>query len=102
MPPKKFLKPKPKGKVKPQGPQSENDFLDAADEFEQAAGKWRAGDAAKATRFFKRAIDTYDEGLKHHPQSFDLAYNKYVRLSRQAALSANDVQSKPSVQHHRR
>jgi hypothetical protein len=78
MPPKKFLKPKPKGKVKPQGPQSENDFLEAADEFEQAAGKWRAGDATKATRFFKRAIDTYDEGLKRHPQSFDLAYNKYV------------------------
>ncbi|KAH7402707.1 hypothetical protein BKA66DRAFT_7145 [Pyrenochaeta sp. MPI-SDFR-AT-0127] len=78
MAPKKrdFLKPKPKGKAKAQEPQSENDFLEAADEFEQAAGKWRAGDAAKATRFFNRAIDTYNEGLKRYPRSFDLAYNK--------------------------
>jgi hypothetical protein len=77
MPPKKnFLKPKPKSKAKAQEPQSENDFLEAADEFEQAAGKWRAGDAAKATRFFNRAINAYDEGLKRYPMSFDLAYNK--------------------------
>ncbi|KAJ4374205.1 hypothetical protein N0V83_002946 [Neocucurbitaria cava] len=78
MPPKRkdFLKPKQKGKAKAQEPQSENDFLEAADEFEQAAGKWRAGDAAKATRFFNRAIDTYNEGLKRYPRSFDLAYNK--------------------------
>ncbi|RYN53012.1 hypothetical protein AA0118_g9896 [Alternaria tenuissima] len=76
MPPKKFLKPKPKGKIKPPEPETENDFLEAADEFEQAAGKWRAGDAAKAVRFFNRAIDAYNEGLKRHPQSFDLAYNK--------------------------
>ncbi|KNG46237.1 hypothetical protein DDE82_008113 [Stemphylium lycopersici] len=78
MPPKRkdFLKPKPKGKMKPQEPQTENDFLEAADEHEQAAGKWRAGDAAKAARFFNRAIDAYNDGLKCHPQSFDLAYNK--------------------------
>lgn len=74
-----MLKPKPKGKLKAPEPQSENDFLEAADEHEQAAGKWRAGDAAKATRFFNRAIDAYTEGLKRHPQSFDLAYNKFVR-----------------------
>jgi hypothetical protein len=82
MPPKMktFLKPKPKSKVKAQEPQSENDFLEAADEHEQAAGKWRAGDAAKATRFFNRAIDTYNEGLKRYPTSFDLAYNKSVQL----------------------
>ncbi|KAH6620324.1 hypothetical protein C7974DRAFT_231148 [Boeremia exigua] len=74
---KELLKPgKPKGKLKAPEPQTENDFLEAADEHEQAAGKWRAGDAAKATRFFNRAIDTYNEGLKKHPQSFDLAYNK--------------------------
>ena len=80
MPPKRkdFLKPKPKGKMKAQEPQSENDFLEAADDFEQAAGKWRAGDAAKAVRFFNRAIDTYNDGLKRYPQSFDLAYNKCV------------------------
>ncbi|KAJ8117986.1 hypothetical protein OPT61_g942 [Boeremia exigua] len=74
---KELLKPgKPKGKMKAPEPQSENDFLEAADEHEQAAGKWRAGDAAKATRFFNRAIDTYNEGLKKYPRSFDLAYNK--------------------------
>jgi hypothetical protein len=78
MPSKKkdFLKPKPKGKMKAPEPSSENDFLEAADEHEQAAGKWRAGDAPKAVRFFNRAIDTYNEGLKRYPHSFDLAYNK--------------------------
>ncbi|CBX94484.1 hypothetical protein IAQ61_009674 [Plenodomus lingam] len=78
MPPRKkeLLKPKPKGKLKASEPQSENDFLEAADDHEQAAGKWRAGDAAKATRFFNRAIDMYNAGLKQFPQSFDLAYNK--------------------------
>ncbi|KAE8835350.1 hypothetical protein HRS9122_07620 [Pyrenophora teres f. teres] len=78
MPPKgkSFLRPKPKGKAKTQEPQTENDFLEAADEFEQAAGKWRAGDAVKAVRFFNRAIEAYSEGLKRYPRSFDLAYNK--------------------------
>jgi hypothetical protein len=77
MPPKSrnLLKPKPKSQGKAQ-PQSENDFLEAADDFEQAAGKWRAGDAAKATRFFNRATEVYNEGLKRYPKSFDLAYNK--------------------------
>lgn len=78
---KDFLKPKPKGKSKTLEPQSENDYLEAADEHEQAAGKWRAGDAAKATRFFQRAIDMYREGLKRYPESFDLAYNKQVSQS---------------------
>ncbi|PSN63190.1 hypothetical protein BS50DRAFT_648668 [Corynespora cassiicola Philippines] len=79
MPPKRktdFLKPKPKAKGKAPEPQSEDDFLDVADEFERSAGKWRAGDAAKAARFFNRAIDMYNEGLKQYPKSFDLAYNK--------------------------
>ncbi|KAF2032219.1 hypothetical protein EK21DRAFT_99101 [Setomelanomma holmii] len=73
---KDFLKSKHKSKAKTQEPQTENDFLEAADEHEQAAGKWRAGDAAKATRFFNRAIEMYNEGLKRFPKSFDLAYNK--------------------------
>jgi hypothetical protein len=74
---KDLLGPKAKAKKsKSQDPQTENEFLDAADDFEQAAGKWRAGDAAKATRFFNRAIDVYSEGLKRFPGSFDLAYNK--------------------------
>jgi len=73
---KDLLNPKPKSKVKAREPQSENDFLEAADEFEEAGGKWRAGDAAKAARFFNRAIGVYDEGLKLFPRSFDLAYNK--------------------------
>ncbi len=35
---------------------------------------------AQSTRFFIRAIDTYDEGLKSFPLSFDLAYNKCVSV----------------------
>jgi hypothetical protein len=55
-----------------------NDFLEAADEFERAAGKWRAGDAAKAQRFYARALAAYDEGLGKFPADFDLAFNKYA------------------------
>ncbi|OJD35360.1 tetratricopeptide-like helical [Diplodia corticola] len=65
-----------RGKKKEPEPQTEDDFLDAADEFEKSAGKWRAGDAAKSARFFQRAVDAYAAGLQKFPQSFDLAYNK--------------------------
>jgi hypothetical protein len=82
MPSKKkdLLKPKSKlkGKMKVSEPQTENDFMEAADEHELAAGKWRAGDVEKCVRFLNRAFEAYNEGLKHYPQSFDLAYNKYV------------------------
>lgn len=100
---KELLKPgKPKGKLKAPEPQTENDFLEVADEHEQAAGKWRAGDAAKATRFFNRAIDTYNEGLKRHPKSFDLAYNKSVITTwGSPRLRADEAQSKSRVQSHR-
>ncbi|KKY23078.1 putative tetratricopeptide-like helical [Diplodia seriata] len=65
-----------RGKKKEPEPETEDDFLDAADEFEKSAGKWRAGDAAKSARFFQRAVDAYSAGLLKFPQSFDLAYNK--------------------------
>lgn len=45
-------------------------------DHEEAGEKWRGGDAAKSLRFFVRAIDTYDAGLKKFPGDFDLAYNK--------------------------
>lgn len=51
-------------------------YLPAGVDFEEAGEKWRAGDAAKSTRFFVRAIETYDSGLQRYPASFDLAYNK--------------------------
>ncbi|KAF2095534.1 hypothetical protein NA57DRAFT_59530 [Rhizodiscina lignyota] len=71
--------PKPKkkaGSSKQALPESENDFLELADEHERGGGKWKAGDAVKATRFFVRAIETYNAGLLKFPESFDLAYNK--------------------------
>lgn len=45
-------------------------------DFEEAGEKWRAGDAAKSSRFFLRAINAYDAGLQRFPGSFDLSYNK--------------------------
>lgn len=45
-------------------------------DFEEAGEKWRAGDAQKSARFFLRALDDYNAGLRHFPRSFDLAYNK--------------------------
>ncbi|KAI0007862.1 hypothetical protein F4779DRAFT_590003 [Xylariaceae sp. FL0662B] len=74
--PKAFLKqakPKPK---KEQKLETADDFQAAGVEFEEAAGKWRAGDAAKSMRFFQRAIDVYGQGLQRFPQNIDLAYNK--------------------------
>lgn len=75
--PKQAAKPKKKGgSSKTLEPESEIDFLEAADEQEKGGGKWKAGDAVKATRFFMRAIDAYNAGLQRYPNSFDLAYNK--------------------------
>ncbi|KAI8964255.1 hypothetical protein F5Y11DRAFT_100496 [Daldinia sp. FL1419] len=74
--PKSFTKqPKTKPK-KEQKLDTADDFQAAGVEFEEAAGKWRAGDATKSMRFFQRAIDVYDQGLRKFPQSLDLAYNK--------------------------
>ncbi|KIX99056.1 uncharacterized protein Z520_05517 [Fonsecaea multimorphosa CBS 102226] len=52
------------------------DPLLAGVDFEEAAGKWRAGDAVKSMRFFSRAVEVYDQGLQIYPTSIDLAYNK--------------------------
>jgi hypothetical protein len=57
------------------------DVSSAGVELEEAGEKWRAGDATKSCRFFSRAIDMYDAGLRHHSHSFDLAYNKYSTSS---------------------
>ena len=51
-------------------------MIAAGVEHEEAAGKWRAGDATKSLRFFGRAVETYDQGLQLFPNSLDLAYNK--------------------------
>ncbi|RMZ89214.1 hypothetical protein DV736_g3547, partial [Chaetothyriales sp. CBS 134916] len=53
-----------------------DDFLAVGVEYEDSAGKWRAGDAVKALRFFARAVNVYDQGLARFPGNFDLAYNK--------------------------
>ncbi|PLB33399.1 uncharacterized protein BDW47DRAFT_129994 [Aspergillus candidus] len=76
--PKSYLRePKLKKKAAVQkGPETADEYLAVGVEQEEAGEKWRAGDAAKSMRFFMRAIATYDEGLKKHPDAFDLAYNK--------------------------
>ncbi|KAI9750750.1 MAG: serine/threonine-protein kinase HAL4/sat4 [Chaenotheca gracillima] len=76
--PKNFAKaaPKKKGKKSEPAPETADEFLAAGVDFEEAGEKWRAGDAAKSTRFFGRAIDNYDEALRKFPDSFDIAYNK--------------------------
>lgn len=57
------------------------DWVSAGVDFEEAAGKWRAGDGPKSMRFFSRAVDVYDQGLRKYPASLDLAYNKSVAQS---------------------
>ncbi|KAH8664239.1 hypothetical protein BX600DRAFT_464071 [Xylariales sp. PMI_506] len=73
---KTFLKQaKPKQK-KEQKLETADDYLAAGVDFEEAAGKWRAGDAVKSMRFFQRAIEVYEQGLQAFPTNLDLAYNK--------------------------
>ncbi|POS85777.1 hypothetical protein EPUL_003484 [Erysiphe pulchra] len=67
---------KKKSKHRQTTPSTADEYLAAAVSFEEAGEKWRGGDAAKSMRFFNRAIECYDEGLKRFPDSFDLAYNK--------------------------
>ncbi|KAL5344487.1 hypothetical protein ACLOAV_010468 [Pseudogymnoascus australis] len=78
--PKQFLKDdsrkKKPSKHATQLPETADEFLAAGVDHEEAGEKWRGGDAAKSTRFFVRAIDTYEAGLTKFPDSFDLAYNK--------------------------
>ncbi|KIW20173.1 hypothetical protein PV08_00748 [Exophiala spinifera] len=74
--PKAFLK-KSKAKKKEEQPlETADDFQAAGVDFEEAAGKWRAGDAVKSLRFFDRAVGVYSQGLEKFPGSLDLAYNK--------------------------
>ncbi|KAL1999550.1 hypothetical protein VTN02DRAFT_4361 [Thermoascus thermophilus] len=90
--PKTLLKEtKGKKKAKQQEPETADEFLAAGVEQEEGGEKWRAGDAAKAMRFFMRAIDIYDTGLRRFPASFDLAYNK------RSTLTETTLQSKSPV-----
>ncbi|KAI5242007.1 hypothetical protein E4T43_05094 [Aureobasidium subglaciale] len=69
-----------------------DDFQEAADAEEETGGKWRAGDPAKSSRAFVRAIEIYNNGLQRHPKDADLAYNKArleFELSQQPTLVAN-------------
>ncbi|KLJ09063.1 hypothetical protein EMPG_15508 [Blastomyces silverae] len=75
--PKSLLKEaKTKRKTRNTEPETADDYLAAGVELEEAGEKWRAGDAVKSMRFFMRAIEMYDTGLRRFPNSFDLAYNK--------------------------
>ncbi|KIX02739.1 uncharacterized protein Z518_08681 [Rhinocladiella mackenziei CBS 650.93] len=76
--PKAFLKQSKAKKKAEQVLETADDFQAAGVDFEEAAGKWRAGDAVKSMRFFSRAIEVYDQGLTKFPSSLDLAYNKSV------------------------
>ncbi|CAC9886269.1 unnamed protein product [Aureobasidium pullulans] len=65
--------------IQPSPTTSERYFLlclKAADAEEETGGKWRAGDPAKSSRAFVRAIEIYNNGLQKHPKDADLAYNK--------------------------
>ncbi|EFQ99873.1 hypothetical protein MGYG_02885 [Nannizzia gypsea CBS 118893] len=59
-----------------QAPESADEFLAEGVDLEEAGEKWRAGDPVKSMRFFMRAIEMYENGLRRYPASFDLAYNK--------------------------
>ncbi|KAI9769323.1 MAG: hypothetical protein M1839_003746 [Geoglossum umbratile] len=67
-----------KGNEKNKDPETVDEYLAVGADYEEAGEKWRAGDAAKSTRFFIQAIENYDVALEKYPDSFDIAYNKAV------------------------
>ncbi|EPE31874.1 TPR-like protein [Glarea lozoyensis ATCC 20868] len=76
MPKKQFLREsKSKSKHAPKAPTTADEWLAEGVDFEEAGEKWRGGDATKSMRFFGKAIDAYETGLRNFPDSFDLAYN---------------------------
>ena len=68
--------PPKKKKHKITQPTTADEYLVQGVEHEEAAEKWRSGDAAKSLRFFDRALETYEKGLALWPDNFDLAYNE--------------------------
>ncbi|KAK5197006.1 hypothetical protein LTR72_000233 [Exophiala xenobiotica] len=90
--PKAFLKKSKSKKNAEQALETADDFLAAGVDFEEAAGKWRAGDAVKSMRFFSKAIDVYDRGLQKFPNSLDLAYNKSVEAASLACREPAGIQ----------
>ncbi|WEW58815.1 hypothetical protein PRK78_004283 [Emydomyces testavorans] len=77
------------------GPETADEYLAEGVEFEEAGEKWRGGDAVKSMRFFMRAIDAYDTGLRQFPNSFDLAYNKYVGSNSEREIARLENQCLP-------
>jgi tetratricopeptide (TPR) repeat protein len=74
--PRLTLPPKKKKSAKTNSaPESAEEYLALGVDLEGAAEKWRAGDVVKSFRFFVKAIDNYDEGLRRF-QDFDMSYNK--------------------------
>lgn len=57
-------------------PETADEYLAEGVALEEAGEKWRAGDAAKSLRFFKRALTLYDEALRQFSDNSDIAYNK--------------------------
>lgn len=77
MPPR-FPKPEKKKKTKPE-PQTSDEWQDHGVFLEESGEKWRAGDSAKASRFYHRAAEAYQTALSLEPSNFDAAYN-YARV----------------------
>lgn len=83
MPPRRALHPRPRSaaaassSLPPPPPQTADDALAAGVALEEAGDKWRAGDAAKAARFYARAVDAYEAGLARWPgrEGRHLAFN---------------------------
>lgn len=72
------LPPPKKKKNRITQPSTADEYLAVGVEHEEAAEKWRAGDAEKALRFYDRALEAYGKALQLWPQSFDVAYNQYA------------------------
>ncbi|KAG0639623.1 hypothetical protein HOY80DRAFT_75048 [Tuber brumale] len=108
--PKRRFPPVRSNKRKKELPETSEEFLDAGIELEESGDRWRAGDKAKAGRFYFKAIESYEAALKRNSRSFDATYNR-ARLLYQLAQHQNllptpsDVTSKllleNAVQSHR-
>ncbi|KAL9061477.1 MAG: hypothetical protein Q9162_000008 [Coniocarpon cinnabarinum] len=68
-------------------PDTADEYLAVGVGHEEAAEKWRAGDAVKGLRFYDRALQNYDQALALWPENFDVAYNKLLPVPLPEALA---------------
>ncbi|KAG0138756.1 hypothetical protein HOY82DRAFT_475742 [Tuber indicum] len=102
--PKRRFPPIRSNKRKKELPETSEEFLDAGIGLEESGDRWRAGDKAKAGRFYFKAIESYEAALERNSRSFDATYNRQlnsIHLVTRGSPTNLDTVERKAVQSHR-